>query len=90
MDSEPSTTGPQVDELEQLAALEALAPVLDELESPGAELNLGLHLQHIELATKAQLEDQVETARLMMVRSLACGDGQLISRSSSRKSRRSG
>lgn len=69
----PTTTH---DDEAALAALEALESVMTALSSPGAEFNRELHQTHLELAASAGLEDQVTTARTMMVQSVACGDGQ--------------
>lgn len=59
-----------------LEALEALPATIEALSVPGAEFNLELHQQHLKLATQAGLDEQVDQARLLMVRSLACGDGK--------------
>lgn len=60
---------------EILAALEAMEGVISALSQPGSEFNISLHQQHLALAAKAGLEDQVLAARMMMVQSITCGDG---------------
>ncbi|CDZ97156.1 RNA-binding protein SART3 (RRM superfamily) [Phaffia rhodozyma] len=57
-----------------LNALESLPGIIERLAVPGAEFNIDLHRQHIEAATLAELDDQLDQARLLMVQSVACGD----------------
>jgi hypothetical protein len=50
--------------MDETEALEALATLLDSLaQNP---YDISLHAQHIELAAKTGLEDQVQSARQMM------------------------
>jgi hypothetical protein len=76
----PTDTGAGDDEI--LAALEAMESVMTALSSPGREFDQSLHRQHLELATKAGLDDQVEAARTMMVQSITCGEGESLARGS--------
>ena len=71
--AQDTATGAGDDEI--LAALEAMEEVMAALSQPGREFDVSLHRRHLELATTAGLDDQVEAARLMMVQSITCGDG---------------
>jgi hypothetical protein len=64
---------------DQLEALEALAGIMDAMSAPGRELNRSLHEQHVELARRAGMKDQLAVAKGMMVGNLACADGKSAS-----------